>query len=176
MASVPEELQQLDNWCWAAVSVAVAKSYDDGSPATQAGVATTVCGRQCDPPTHGGPCDLPQPLDRGLRAVGHYLDEFDSPATFASVTAEVGQNPLCAMQSWTLLPGQNHFVVIFGAFSNGGVEYVEIMDPSSGISTLTYDVFRTNYSSLEGMWTRTYRTTSSMPPLGGGVHEVPGSA
>lgn len=151
--------QELTQWCWAAVSVSVAKFFAPASAWRQCLMASQELGRQCCPPQFL--CNKPWYLDRALnrakclaRMDGHY-------AKFEHVQAEIASGkPLCCRIGWN--GGNNgHFVALDAwSISGQGTKYVHVTDPWFESVDKTYDDFVSAYHAPGDRWTHSYYTQS----------------
>ena len=154
---VDMEAQSQQFWCWAAVSVAVARHYRADSSWTQCTLAAAeLGGAACC--TTAGPCNRPWFLDRALARVGH-LDGGVTfgPLPFADVVDEVDDaQPLAVRIGWP--DGSGHFVLVDGYDADS--EVVQVKDPFGDETvTLPHAQLRSQYNG-NGAWTHSYRTRS----------------
>jgi hypothetical protein len=170
LTSFSIETQAQDEWCWAAVSVSVAKFYGttNWSQCTLAAgeLILDCCG--ADGPIRGnGGCNNAWTLDGPLIRVGHY-DRIDwSSEAFADVQAEINSGrALGARVAWN--GGGAHFVALGGwSIDSAGTEFVDVYDPYYGFSQSPYGNFVSAYLSPGDSWTHSYFTIATMPPLAG---------
>jgi len=145
--------QEMDNWCWAAVSSAIGNFYAGSVGFHQCDVAAIALGRPCCPSP--SLCDEPYFLEDGLGAVGH-------PATVTKtipnyeIQADIDAGrPVAARIQWAA--GGGHFVVIEGYSTTVGGQLLYVEDPWSGGHDVMDSEFRTSYQGA-GSWSHTYRT------------------
>ena len=154
------EQQEMDKWCWAAVSVSVDRYFAPGSASTQCRVAAQVlgidqCYDNCDA------CNSAQRLEDGLQAVGRPPQKLTNPVTFDEIQRQIDAHlPVCVRIGW--FSGGGHFVVITGyRETEWGEQLVEVADPLFPDSTIPYDILVSAYQNAEvpqggGQWTHTY--------------------
>jgi hypothetical protein len=164
------EAQLQDEWCWAAVSVMVAKYYGT-TRWSQCALAADELGLDCcgaDGPVKGNSgCDRPWFLDAPLARVGHFDRISWAAEAFASIQGEINASrPLCARIAWN--GGSAHFVALTGwSVDSAGTEFVDAYDPYYGFSQMSYNDFLTAYQSPGDSWTHSYFTIASMSPVAG---------
>lgn len=142
------------NWCWAAVSAAVARFYDPGTPWTQCRIANAELERNdCCAEGASGACNVPWSLRSALARVGHLGSWIPAPVPFGAIVSCIDDgNVLCARTEWA--PGEAHFVVIFG-YGHAGARELVVADPWNGTSRLPYHELRDRYLGV-GTWTDSY--------------------
>jgi hypothetical protein len=162
------ELQQHNNWCWAAVAVSVDRYFDRKSTWCQCRVASKMakmeklkvknCGT-CQKPKHAPKaCNRPWSLDKALKIVDRLKGKPPlRPLTFEQTERRIkAGRPVCVRIQWGGGQG-GHFVVISGyATGKSGSRWVDVEDPHAGSSTWRYDEFRENYQYAQGHWVETY--------------------
>lgn len=153
--------QQQTNWCWAAVSSAVAHFYDPATTWTQCAVANAELGRtDCCGAGAAGACNVAWFLNSALTRVGHLAAFSGGTLTFAVVQAEINAGrPVCARIGWS--GGGGHFVALTCWYRNllTDSQLVRVDDPwpAYGRSTWAFATFGTAYQGT-GSWTHSYRT------------------
>ena len=155
------EHQQQTNWCWAAVSFSVNRHFG-GTAWSQCRIAgkelkkTKCCKDPLDPSDPQMDCNKTWFLQKALTRVGNLLKFTGKRKSFADVKSEIDNGvPLGCRIGWTF--GGGHFVAVDGYLEQDGIEDVDVCDPWSGDSTLSYSTFATNYDG-KGIWTHSYTT------------------
>ncbi len=155
------------NWCWAAVSISVARFYRPDTVWRSKcklveAVFVDLEGMCCPTSASAGtPCDKTAPLPFGLRQVGHYREDSmrERPATPEEIQTEIDAGrALCVAIKWPGTPAVYHFVVISAYSWAPGNDQVTVEDPAHGQSTMFLDTLTDDYRSLGGSWTNTYWT------------------
>jgi hypothetical protein len=148
------ELQEQDEWCWAAVSLSVERYFSPTSPLTQCMIAGQLLGaRCCDDPEA---CNQPAKLQDALKLVRRLTgDPTAGPLSFTDIQKDLdGGRPVCLRIGWD--GGGGHFVILVGyGLSRSGARLVEVEDPLYGSSIVIYEEFISRYLS-SGQWTATY--------------------
>jgi hypothetical protein len=153
--------QQQTNWCWAAVSGAVAAYYNASTTWTQCAIADAELGRSdCCGAGASGACNVPWYLNSALSRVGHLASFASGTLTFAIVQSEINAGrPVCARIGWS--GGGGHFVALTCWYRNllTGTQSVRVDDPwpAYGRSVWLFSAFSTAYQG-SGSWTHSYRT------------------
>jgi hypothetical protein len=147
--------QEQDNWCWAAVSVAV-ETYYGGANWSQCDLAGVQLGLGCCSNPIPNACDVPFYLDRSLAGVGCFDRYVSGSVPYSSVQTEIGaRRPLCCRIQWSV---GGHFVAISDwRIDASGTEYVGVQDPDNGYNFQTLSEFTNSYRSA-GSWSDTYFT------------------
>jgi hypothetical protein len=151
--------QQMDLWCWAAVTLAVCNILQDDNYTTQPQIVALVTGNPaCDLGVLLPVCNQTKDLPTALGAVNHYgkIGGVLEPADL--LNARPNASPIaCDMN---LAGGLWHAVLIVGAYSlaDGSVN-VQVADPGDGsVTWLDYYGFRSNYNGNGGTWVNSYTT------------------
>ncbi len=150
------EIQEENNWCWAATGTSVSHFYSRHSNWTQCKIASAELGESCcnDPSI----CDEPWYLDSTLIRTGNFKRMLEGVITWQEIKDElVAERVLCAFIQWGESGEVGHYVAIFGVETKGRSKRVCIDDPIYGEKIMTYTRFRDNYRDL-GSWTWTYFT------------------
>ena len=151
--------QEMDQWCWAAVAVAVKNYLFPQEPMTQCQVAQKVVGKNCgcngDGPSIA--CDQPESLTKALTDLNLPPKAIPRPLSFTEVKSTIdGGWPIPVRIVWDDNPNNAHFVVISGyAFSQSRVPLLQVDDPFYGRSLVEYDSFVSGYRGI-GQWEQTY--------------------
>ncbi len=151
----PWEYQDLDFWCWAAVSASVDRYFGVAPQWRQCEIASNCLTKTCCPGSANGPCDIPFYLQNALAFVGH-LRLLAGPPGFAAVRAEIdSQNPVCLRIEWS--DGGGHFITIYGyeVDSELGNRYL-VADPITGGNTWRAENEVLFYYQSSGRCTDTY--------------------
>ncbi|WP_175011427.1 papain-like cysteine protease family protein [Burkholderia lata] len=156
--SMPNQLQ--DEWCWAAVSIALRDFYGrNGSAMTQCQVACKVlsnancCASMAD-------CNCPADLLTALTAAGVNAQILAGPLSAQDITNQLKNSRAIGVRiAWS--SSNAHFVSVFGIYDTQtqGI-WVDVGDPDvgGGVGTTSLDALKANYRSGGGVWTHTYLT------------------
>ena len=166
VASFRMEDQFNQNWCWAAVSVSVRRSYDATTPLTQCSTANMTLNRTdcCTIPTPDT-CNVPASLGNALSVTKSLGSSGPGVLPFDMLGNDIAaQRCVCYRIAW--LGGGAHFVVVYGAarkvVSGSIVDWVFVDDPwpYQGPSDMSYLEFVRGYrcTSSIGSVTHSYRT------------------
>lgn len=155
---VVREQQIGDNWCWAAVSVAIRNFQQPGSPLAQCQLVMIQLGHNdcCTVPVPQ-PCDQKSRLEVALANAGVAADNHSGIMSFSVLTQRLlGNRPICCAIRWS--SGDFHFVQVDG-FIQGGPRGDEVFvnDPNNPVNRMTYDALVANYLDVGGTWQWTYR-------------------
>jgi len=157
----PMETQNSEEWCWAAVSVSVARFYDSMSPWSQCSLVNAELGLEtCCSNENSEDCNQPWYLENGLDRVGHLSSKVEASLSFDDLIQEIDNNrPVGCWIAWP--DGTGHFVVLNGYWKDFGVEpateYVAVRDPKYGKADYPYLRFLTAYRKV-GNWSLSYLT------------------
>jgi hypothetical protein len=155
------ETQKREEWCWAAVSVSVARFYDNATEWRQCSLVSEELGvATCCENVAPQECNQPWYLENGLDRVGHFSQKIDASVSFADLMQEIDQErPVGCWVRWP--DGTGHFVVVNGYAQDFSVaptaEYVSIRDPRYGNADYPYLKFLTAYRKV-GTWSLSYLT------------------
>ena len=150
------EIQEEDNWCWAATAASVSFFYAQQRRWTQCKVASATLGQSCCENHH--PCDEPWSLDSALTNTGNFDRMQEGVILWQEIKNEItAGRVLCAFIRWHDNSDVGHFVAVSGVEKIGRSKKVCIGDPIYGESVMPYSRFRDNYRDL-GSWTWTYFT------------------
>lgn len=155
------QTQVKEQWCWAAVSVSVAKFYDAQSQVTQCElVSEEFQPNNCCANPGSDACNQPWYLEFGLSRVKKLASKLESTIAFADVRSELeGERPIGCWIRWP--DGTGHFVVLNGYATDFGssppAELVSVQDPKYGPSDYDYLKFAVSYRKT-GTWMFTYFT------------------
>ena len=152
------QMQEQDNWCWAAVAVSVAQFYSSTTPWTQqCDVASRELAKMCCPAGVNAACDVPWYLDNALTRVGHFSTWTNGPGTLGDIQGEIDNGrPLGARIEWSNHGG--HFVVVSGySLSSLAGDLITVEDPITAQSTIPLAAFQSAYQG-NGRWTHLYWT------------------
>lgn len=150
-----------NNWCWAAVALAVAKAYQDNGPdwKDQCTIAGRVKKTTCCPLGTVGACDEPADLDLALK--GHHDPTPIAPQNnrqFSFVKDQINDGVPLAVRVAFPNAKAGHFLVISGYSEVGGIPHLWIFDPATGLEAPhEFDTFKLGYQKL-GTWDQTFRT------------------
>lgn len=144
--SVPQQVK--NNWCWAAVCVAVAHYFDPKSKLDQPGLV----GKAGKNPQNDETAKLQDALPQIVPFVKSVALSFPKPTGqigFGEIEREIDAcRPVCVRIKCGI--GLAHFLVIWGCGRDAsGSPYVQIGDPNAGSTTLYFDQLRLT-------WTNTY--------------------
>lgn len=163
------ERQKQTQWCWAAVTVSIARFYDGGSTLTQCQLVNEEFGAEAhgfNCCASGGSADCNQPwyLNQALERAG--LIEPDGmkagTTSFEDFGREVdARRPLACRIGWD--KGGGHFIVLTAYSTDFGpavpVQWVSGEDPIAGPFDYHYVKFLVSYGSADkGKWSHSYFT------------------
>lgn len=176
----------LDDWCWAAVSVGVARGYRNNPAKRQCELATavlndgspavTVC---CAPLGDAALkfCDTTHSLAEPLKP--HHRDTITKPEhrTRDFVISEINAgHPIGVRIQFTDAGDRGHFVVISGFVEGPDGLRLLVWDPDLELSEpnkVLFDEFVNHYGGLNGVWDESYvtqgadGTLAAVPKKGG---------
>ena len=149
-------VQAMENWCWAAVSLAVAQFFGRHGY-TQCSIASALAGTDCCADPTAGTCDHQRSLKDALIAVNSFRDRLDGATSFKDMETEIdSQRPLGVRVQWPD-DGGGHFVAIAGYAADQGRSDVVVDDPLDGLRrTMPIGELTDNYRNLGGSWTHSY--------------------
>ncbi|MDA1195270.1 MAG: C39 family peptidase [Planctomycetota bacterium] len=136
--------QEQTNWCWAAVSLAVARFFRDDVDATQGAIVDAQLGRDdCCGDGAQGPCNVPHVIYGALEQLGHYAGKkAQGKPEFDLARAEVAAGrPLAVLLKW--FGGGGHFVAVVGFSDEGGL--LHVADPWYGDALVAHQAFPNVY-------------------------------
>jgi hypothetical protein len=172
---IPVVVQEETNWCWAAVTTAVARLLDPSFTLSQCEVAGRILGLDdCCPPGNNPAANVVVRIDDALtRAGGPGRSYYRGPSPTSlpdyflhEVVPEINDGtPLVAQIDWGL-GGDLHLVVICGYEIRNTGHFVEVFDPllpDGGIQVVwPFDTFLTEYRQPDrpemGRVVRVFRT------------------
>jgi papain like cysteine protease AvrRpt2 len=155
------ETQKREEWCWAAVSVSVARFYEQGSLWRQCSLVNEeLGGGNCCQNPIPAECNQPWYLERGLERVLHLADHVQTPLSFDSVADEIdAERPVGCWIRWP--DGTGHFVVLNGYsrdFASAPTkEYVSVRDSKYPSADYLFSKFQNSYRT-HGTWRFSYLT------------------
>jgi hypothetical protein len=151
--SYPMEHQEMGLWCWAAVSLSIAKYFDPATAFSQCAVASAVKNRNCC--ANKPSCNQADELEAALTAVKRFRRMFTGRLTFAAVRQSIRDGfPIPVRIGWR--PAGGHYVVITGfKTAISGEQFVDIADPLYESRLWRYNDFLDAYYG-SGVWTHTY--------------------
>lgn len=157
------EQQQLEHWCWAAISASIGCYYRTGDWRQQQ-LANEVLGMTCSGAAMSMNQQLtanhPYYLDWGLLHVGCLGHWSKGKPPLELLQYEINaERPVCLRIAW--FTGGAHYVVIKGYNPRTGDLYVE--DPLHGFSMIRYRDFPSKYHRAGGIWTETFWTQHPTP-------------
>ncbi len=151
---VPLEPQLGDQWCWAAVSVAIGRFFGR-PPRTQCQLARTLvpgCSDCTDGVKPSPACDKASDLVRGLQAAGVAATQRPGtllPSEVLSIINGTPRKPVACFIDFDP-PTIDHFVIITN-FLQSPARYV-VRDPRRPRREIPVDVFTNNYDNAGGKW------------------------
>lgn len=150
------EHQDQTNWCWAAVSIGIAKFYSATTTWQQCTLANSEFGQTDCCSSGAATCNRPWVLEHPLATVGH-LDQFlTGSMQFTAVGSELdNSHPVACRIGWS--QGGGHFTTLYGYDDSSGQELVYVGDPWYGNSIYPLTSFTNGYRKV-GTWTHTYTT------------------
>ena len=160
---MPFELEQQleDQWCWAAVTLAVERYFSPASTLSQCQIAEAVLPgvNQCCNNRAG--CNRPQKLQDALDKFSRLKVIVPDVLPFDMVRAEIdARRPVCVRIGWP--GGTGHFVIIRGyRLLASGMQLVDVVDPLFDDAMIFYDDLKSAYQNAEvpgggGQWTATF--------------------
>jgi hypothetical protein len=163
MANFTMQVQQEDEWCWAAVAVSIHSYLDpDSEPAwTQATLATKVLQEErkilpiVDCALMPDLCDFPASLNDALTATGNFSQALTAPLSFASLKQWIDDDlPVCVQIDW--FSGGAHAIVLDGYQEyTSGAQAVLVQDPLNQSGFHFYDDLVNDYPP-GGVWAATF--------------------
>lgn len=159
--NLPFAPQWRSNWCWSAVTCAIAAHYGDASW-TQDGLAWRILAIDSFEADSGPPAALMEDraydqqasLERALRYVNCLAGWSSGRPPFRRLMREIDDDrPVAAAIRWR--SGQQHYVLIDG-YSRAR-RTLSVADPQSGRETVPFDDFPLGYRH-GGEWMETYWT------------------
>lgn len=146
------ELQQQDNWCWAAVTTCIDTYYRKVKQWTQCKLADLLHSQQnCCSQGSSPNCDRPANTGQALRNVGRLAWEIGFKAGLQDIQWEISHcRPVAVGIQWT--DGTGHAVSVYG-YDNIGNIYVADPDDASMYAVYPYRIYPAG-----GTWQRTYFT------------------
>ena len=167
-ASFSIEHQKQDQWCWAAVTLAICQLYGDDTWQEQCEVVNDIFA-----PIRGGvdccqnggtlPCNMSWTLSVVLNTANHLNPPIRRVVSFADLMQEieVSQRPVAIRIMFSDLVTA-HFIVLVGcAQTQDGRQWVKVADPSlatGNITTIEYSTLPNNYRP-GATWDESYFTT-----------------
>ncbi|TCP80409.1 papain like cysteine protease AvrRpt2 [Rhizobium sp. PP-CC-2G-626] len=163
------EKQQQTNWCWAAVSVSVARFFDPSSSVRQCDVVTEALGTDaCSATACMSSLNKTWYLDRALALVFCFQQMVNTSVAPGVVRGIINKRlPLCIRIGWQ--GGGGHFMVIRGWFEDGHSSTTYVVEDPKKTGRLTRRMSADRALAKMngcGTWTHTYFVTD--PALGGG--------
>ncbi|HEX8223909.1 MAG TPA: hypothetical protein VF605_08850 [Allosphingosinicella sp.] len=160
------EKQGGENWCWAAVTIGIARLYNASVESRQCRFVTKAFGKSpsdhccgSDPPTDE--CDRPSSLDVALDSVECFADGANA-APFATLQREINQGRVVGVRIERPTTA-GHFMAVSGwKLGPAGQEVLIVNDPADG--TVKEMRYTDLVHSREGDWTDT--TFTRRPPAG----------
>jgi hypothetical protein len=157
--------QQAEEWCWAAVSQAVARHFDPKMDLHQCQIVGSDFKKRCCgdafAPNRGSSCNRPGYLHKVLERLGLLAKEpILAPVDFPRIQREIeAGRPVCLLVRWRGSQ-RGHFIVIAGySISNSQRPVVHILDPLSpqSPSSMPYDILASQeegggYQDGQGVW------------------------
>ena len=160
-----EQEKDKTNWCWAAVTECVERSYDPAWNGQQCQIAALVYPNDgcCGPPAgEGHPCNNGAYLSDALGALNRF-DDLVAP-DFPTARFEVDERRLAPVHvSWLGAGGDGHYTVIHGYTTTSEGDAVVCADPKHGPQiTPVVDMDDGLYVG-DGQWDNLYFTFGSVP-------------
>ena len=163
--SLKVQRQQKSEWCWAAVSVSVARFFRPNSTHTQCDIAGSVLNLPCCHGTQPAPsdsCNTPHALHPVLGRY-HLLADHPivKPLTFDKVRTEIDAGrPVCVLIKWLDNQGhvtdRGHFIALNGyRVTPAQKQFVSVTDPLYGASEIDFNQFisdKGGYRDGRGVW------------------------
>ncbi|MET4455462.1 papain-like cysteine protease family protein [Bradyrhizobium sp. RT3b] len=164
------EYQEKTNWCWAALALSVAKTYDPSTPYSQCEIANGELDRvDCCNQGKDDPCNVFGYLMSSLNRVDHFekwnirrpkkskrLAHQVRHEIRAEIRSEIDNGrPICARIVWK--GGGAHFISIYGYAADTEFDAVAIADPWWGLSDIDWIDFPAHYR-FGAVYTDSYHT------------------
>lgn len=153
--------QEMDNWCWAAVTSSVVEYLDPRQAGawTQCAVASAELAKSCCVTPRPDPCDQTNTLDGPLNRVGHLRQSVISGYIGArAIATELDADlPVPIRVQWPSRGG--HFLSIRGIKKVGDVTSLHLTDPIFGFSTIDGNLLVHGGYQNNGSWSHTYVVT-----------------
>lgn len=153
--------QEQTNWCWAAVSLAVARYYGSAEKMTQGRIVNGQLAREdCCGDVPAAACNVPNVIYGALEDLGHYAHKKEQGKQgFENARGEIAAGrPLAVLVRWN--GGGGHFLAVIGYADQG--KMLQIADPWYGESLVAYEGFPANYQHGAD-WGWTYWTSGNAP-------------
>ena len=163
--SLKVQRQERTEWCWAAVSVSVARFFRPNSTHTQCDIAGSVLNLPCCNGTQTAPsdsCNTPHALHPVLGRY-HLLADLPivKPLAFDQVRTEIDAGrPVCVLIKWLDNQGhvtdRGHFIALNGyRVTPAQKQFVSVTDPMYGASEIAFNQFisdKGGYRDGRGVW------------------------
>lgn len=166
LMGVDLQMQQQDNWCWAAVGTSATLFFTPNSSLTQCSLANQVLNQApgfcCNVSNAAGPqCNQCADLSQALTTTGTLASFAEATLPLQSIRAQINNAvPIAARIGWDT--GGGHFVMVTGVGPDDpqgdNFTLVEVEDPSQsyyGSHFVTYATLVKGYRGL-GTWTHYY--------------------
>ncbi|WP_167568606.1 papain-like cysteine protease family protein [Brevibacillus migulae] len=118
---VDDELQQYNQWCWAASSVSILDYL--GTDITQLQFVTAVKGQRENSPA------TDSEVQDGMEEFGYQSTLVTDMISWDSVKTEIGTNERPIYAGWSWKDGTGGHAVVLDGYDDGDDNYVEYMDP-----------------------------------------------
>lgn len=162
------EHQKQDQWCWAAVTISICKSYSDPAWQQQCDLVNQIFapirgGTDCCQDGGSNSCNMSWSLSDALSTVGHLAPPVQGVVSFEDLNEEieVNQRPVAIRVMFADL-NTAHFIVLVGCEQTAeGGQWVKIADPSGtagNITSIEYSALLDNYRP-SALWDESYFTT-----------------
>jgi len=156
--------QERPNWCWAAVTVGIARFGLPSRVQTQCELATSALRKlkvinetsNCGCTEDG--CDRAIKLSVPLTIAGVHRNMHSKAAKFENVVTEImGRRPVACHVSWPVENHPGHFLAV-GGYTDLPEEgrRIDVFDPDGTIDAPLYEEFLKRYTKIGGKWDYTY--------------------
>lgn len=142
-------VQEQDNWCWAAMTVGIARKFLKWDP-RQCEIAEGVLGNNCC--QNPEPCDVTSPLPPGLKVIGCYSSQVSAPLPLKEIKDELKHGrPVGVRYAWN--SRRAHFCLINGVSTSGELSFLDsLFNPSVRLYSDSLD----HYQNVSAQWTHSY--------------------
>lgn len=152
------ELQQQNNWCWAAIATSIGNFYDNSSLSQKEIVSRLLnidISLLPDQTDDKHISNQQRTLDESLTLVNSFSHWSLGRPSFERLLLEISAGrPVCVRIEW--LEGGAHYLVIKGI--NPGEQLLHIEDSLHGPSVVAYNSFPKLYLGMGAIWTETFWT------------------
>jgi hypothetical protein len=152
------QVQLLDDWCWAAVTSSVAFNYNPSAKWTQAALAADLLDNSCSIVNQNNAGTAPQichqqyDIQAALSHINNYAWMVERYLTFDEINYQINNGwPVCCQIFWPAY-NQSHYIAIYGYDG----DTIIIGDPEAGVCSLDYNSLTGSYRA--GQWIKSFGT------------------